>query len=203
MTLAEIGNEFGLTRERVRQILRKHGVESLGRRDAEVRPRPLTKEQKAIAKDYEAGVPPHEMFEKYPGLTATRMWNILRKAGVKGKPKGFYVRRPDYEKVAKGVVADYQKGIPCADIANKYNLCGKTEIYKFLQRAGVSVRNPIGRKPDLTAAGKEDRQALRPRHATCRTDGAVQRARLLQAPDHPAAHQHAAQAARLSSIARG
>lgn len=154
-TLADIGKQFGLTRERVRQILRKHGVESLGRRDTENSPRPLTREQKAIAKDYENGLPPHEMFEKYPGLTATRMWGILRKAGVKGKPKGYYVRRPDYERVAKGVVEDYQKGMECADIANKYDLCGKTEIYKFLQRAGVPVRNPIGKKPELTQEEKD------------------------------------------------
>lgn len=142
LTLQEIGNKYGLTRQRVQQILRSAGVESLGRRPDDSLPvsRKLNKEEREIAALYEKGVRPAEIMEQHD-ITYSALQTILRRGNIATKPKGFFNRRPDYERVRNGVLADYEKGVDTGEIADKYGLCGRTEIYKFLKREGAPVRH--------------------------------------------------------------
>jgi uncharacterized protein (DUF433 family) len=140
-TLQEIGDQFGLSRERVRQILRGNGVESLGRRERPRKEPPLTAREKKIAAAYDRGVRPSDLKERYPGLTYSALQSILKRAGIETKPKGFFNRRSGYEKTVTGIIKDYLRGDDTGDIADRYKLCGRTEIYKFLKREGIPVRH--------------------------------------------------------------
>jgi uncharacterized protein (DUF433 family) len=140
LTLAEIGERFDLSRERVRQILRANKVKSLGRRERSKHDQPLTAQEKRIAKAYDNGTSPAELKKKYTDLTYAGLQTILKRAGVPTKPKGFFNRRDGYEKTVKGIVRDYKRGVDTAEIADRYGLCGRTEIYKFLKRENVPVR---------------------------------------------------------------
>ncbi len=143
-TLQEIGTSFGLTRERVRQILRNSGVESLGRRPRAADDK-LTRKQAKIAKLYDEGTPPSTLMTEY-GINYPILQAILKRAGVKTKPKGYFNRRPDYEKIRGGIVTDYLAGVDTGVIAARYGLCGRTEIYKFIKREGVEPRVASRRK---------------------------------------------------------
>jgi uncharacterized protein (DUF433 family) len=151
LTLAEIGERFNVTRERVRQILRANGVKSLGRRERSKSEQPLTTKEKKIAAAYDNGTSPAELKEKYPGLTYVSLQTILKRAGVETKPKGFFNRRKGYEKTVKGIVRDYKRGIDTGEIADRYGLCGRTEIYKFLKREQVPVRHQHSEESEASA----------------------------------------------------
>lgn len=143
-TLQQIGERYGLSRQRVQQILRGAGVESQGRRATEpsepAKPEPLTKEERQIARLYDRGNRPADIMQEF-GITYSALQSILRRGGVKIKPKGFFNRRPDYERIHKGVIRDYKRGLDTGTIAEKHGLCGRTEIYKFLRREGIEVRH--------------------------------------------------------------
>lgn len=134
-TYEEIGQQFGLTRERVRQILVKRNVKNTGRRSRQV-----TKVEKKIAAAYDSGTRPAELMKQYPDLTYVAIQGILKRAGVEKKPKGFFNRRSGYDETREGVVRDYLRGDDTVEIAARYGLCGPTEIYKFLKRENVPVR---------------------------------------------------------------
>lgn len=150
-TLQQIGDEFGVSRERVRQILRDNGVESLGRRERPRQEPPLTKREKAIAAAYDRGVRPSDLKERYPGLTYSALQSILKRANIETKPKGFFNRRSGYEKTVTGIIKDYLKGEDTGVIADRYKLCGRTEIYKFLKREGIPVRHAHHEQQAATA----------------------------------------------------
>lgn len=139
-TLQEVGDKYGLTRERVRQILRQLGTESLGRRDKEEAE--LTAKEKKIALLYDKGTSPMEICKRR-GISYTELHNILKRAGITLKPKGFFNRRLGYEKIRDGVIRDYKEGEITRVIANRYGLCGPTEIYKFIKREGVESRMTV------------------------------------------------------------
>lgn len=141
LTYQEIGDRYGVTRERVRQILKDNGVESQGRRERNRQELPLTKREKAIASAYDRGVRPADLKARYPGLTYPEIQAILRRAGVETKPKGFFNRRDGYEKTVTGIIKDYLADVDTGVIAERYSLCGRTEIYKFLKREGIQVRH--------------------------------------------------------------
>ena len=138
-TLQEIGTEFGLTRERVRQVLRDANVESQGRRKREDSPEQLSAQDKKIARLYDKGTPPSELIVQF-GINYSHLQTVLKRAGVDVKPKGFFNRRPGYEKIRDGIIRDYKNGVDTQIIADRYGLCGRTEIYKFIKREGVEPR---------------------------------------------------------------
>jgi uncharacterized protein (DUF433 family) len=138
-TLQEIGTEFGLTRERVRQVLRDANVESQGRRKREGSPEQLSAKDKKIARLYDKGTPPSELIVQFD-INYSHLQTVLKRAGVDVKPKGFFNRRPGYEKIRDGIIKDYQNGVDTQIIADRYGLCGRTEIYKFIKREGVEPR---------------------------------------------------------------
>lgn len=138
-TLQQIGERYSLSRERVRQILRSAGIESLGRREKSGSDSALTATERKIAKAYDNGQKPSEIMKAH-GITYVAFRSILKRAGVATKPKGFFNRRPGYEKIRKGVIKDYQAGVDTGVIAERYGLCGRTEIYKFIKREGIEPR---------------------------------------------------------------
>lgn len=140
LTYQQIGDIYDLTRQRVQQILRGAGVKPLARRAADdTAPRKLTKEEKRIAALYDKGTRPADILDEF-GITYSTLQTILRHANIPVKPKGFFNRRPDYERIHKGVVRDYKKGIDPGVITKRYGLCGPTEIYKFIKREGITPR---------------------------------------------------------------
>lgn len=143
-TLQSIGTRYDLSRERVRQILRTNNVKSLGRREQKV-PEKLTSTEKKIAKAYDNGTRPADIISKFD-ISYAEMRKIMRRAGIETKPKGFFNRRPGYDKIRKGVISDYQSGLGTGVIVSKYGLCDKTEIYKFIEREGIVPRQKKKKK---------------------------------------------------------
>lgn len=133
-TLQQVGDEFGLSRERVRQILSGAGVET---RDAGPRPQTeLTKTEKKIAKLYDKGEKsPSDLMMEYD-ITYYSLRRILKRAGVDLKPKGYFVRGPEYDK-ADEVVRDYKAKMKIKDIAKKYGFPAPTKVYQILRRKGI------------------------------------------------------------------
>lgn len=150
LTYQEIGDRHGVTRERVRQILRDNGVESQGRRERDRHEEPLNKREQAIASAYDRGVRPADLKDRYPGLTYPELQNILKRGGIATKSKGFFNRRDGYEKTVTGIIKDYLADVDTGVIAERYGLCSRTEIYKFLKREGIQVRHQ--QKVDAKAA---------------------------------------------------
>lgn len=138
-TLQQIGARYSLSRERVRQILRSAGIESLGRREKTGSDAALSAKERKIAKAYDNGRKPADIMKEF-GVSYVLFRSILKRAGVETKPKGFFNRRPGYEKIRKGIIKDYQAGVDTGVIAERYGLCGRTEIYKFIKREGVEPR---------------------------------------------------------------
>lgn len=138
-TLQEIGDTYDLSRERVRQILRAADVESLGRREKKSANEPLNAAEKKIAAAYDGGMKPADIITKFK-ITYVEMREILKRGNIETKPKGFFNRRPGYDKIRKGIIKDYLADVDTGVIAEKYGLCGRTEIYKFIGREGVSSR---------------------------------------------------------------
>ena len=153
-TLQEIGTEFDLSRERVRQILRGANVESQGRRKREDAPDQLSTQDKKIARLYDKGTPPSELIVKFD-INYSHLQTVLRRAGIDVKPKGFFNRRPGYEGISDGIIRDYKSGVDTQVIADRYGLCGRTEIYKFIKREGVEPRVFKKTKKRITLKVKE------------------------------------------------
>ena len=134
MTLAAIGGEFGITRERVRQILRRAGVPSAGRR-----PSCRAKVTKAHVKQMIALAPAmsvREIAERL-GLNRQNVYTHLCKNGVKAKV-GKRQCRPDTIERAFAIAADYKSGMKTREIAGKYGTQQAT-IYRFLKVANVKA----------------------------------------------------------------
>jgi uncharacterized protein (DUF433 family) len=156
-TLQEIGTEFDLSRERVRQILRGANVESQGRRKREDAPDQLSTQDKKIARLYDKGTPPSELIVKFD-INYSHLQTVLRRAGIDVKPKGFFNRRPGYEGISDGIIRDYKSGVDTQVIADRYGLCGRTEIYKFIKREGVEPRVFKKTKKRITLKVKEAKE---------------------------------------------
>lgn len=130
-TLQQIGNEFGLSRERVRQILRAFKVESLGLRKKA--PRPLSTVEMEVVEKYRAGESLASLCASYGGVYST-----LKRAQVNGqKMKAASARR---DAKAAEIAAAYRRGVPNDKIMLDFGLKHREEIYRYLKRAGELVR---------------------------------------------------------------
>lgn len=144
-TLQRIADDFGITRERVRQVLRKTGVDSLGRRPEHMRQaRPLTDNEKEAAKLYEAGVRPREIHKCFPEVI---LGPILKKVGVKVKPRGVWQIRPDDDRITREVAELYRSGFKAQEIADRVEGVQFAEtVYRYLAKAGISPSRRGGYK---------------------------------------------------------
>ncbi len=134
-TLMEIGAVYGVTRERVRQILRAFGVESLGWRQ---RPAvPATEQEKEIAALYLSGSPLRQLRERFgPGVATA-----LKKLGTGAKKMDAF--RETIRERDERAVAMYLRGDSVEVIAKAVGFSHGTYVYRSLKRRGVSTNRPV------------------------------------------------------------
>lgn len=88
VTLQDVADRYGVTRERIRQILRKAGVPKRGVGAPQIHPRqPKPIDGEALAERYVAGETTIALGEAY-GCSAGRIGTHLKKAGYTLRPKG-------------------------------------------------------------------------------------------------------------------
>jgi Sigma-70, region 4 len=135
-TLQQIGDTYGVSRERVRQILRAEGVASKGWRLGHGhKPHPLTTEQIEAAAMNAMGAVLSEILTAYPTLTQSkiviacnRLNGVYRKNGQNG------------QRDAAAISADYAGGVAIRDICVKYGIKDAPTIYHYLKRTGTPTR---------------------------------------------------------------
>lgn len=125
----QIGAEFGITRERVRQIV------SVSGRMEEFRERPFSPEQLAILKEYETGSALHEVASKL-GVSDPTVRKWLQRAGITIRHK---IPRHSEETKRRAVLAGelYRQGKKGREIAEAIGCKRPDEVYRYLQMAGV------------------------------------------------------------------
>jgi transposase-like protein len=138
-TLQQIADDYDVTRERVRQVLRKFGVDTLGHRpEHRNQPAPLTEQQKLAAELYAQGIRPLEI-KKRVGFKPSI--NLLTKAGVETKPVGSWNTRPDDAEITRTVADLYRAGLRAKEIVERVPALRYPEtVYRYLKKAGVAAR---------------------------------------------------------------
>lgn len=143
-TLQSIGDKFGLTRERVRQILRLEGVKSLGLRKEHIRKSNVTPEfREAVGADYAAGLSLHTIADKH-GVSTT--W-VIKCADALGYPRRGKVgmpRKPETAAKAEMAADLYRRGYKTREIASHIGVPKACMVYRYLDIAGVE-RNRLQR----------------------------------------------------------
>lgn len=128
-TLEEIAVDFGITRERVRQILRASGVPSLGYRDEHKnKPRPISAEERKVARLYQDGATATDLVRQFPHLCIAS--TIIRTKAKK------YTQDRIAEKARK-VGEAYLRGDTANKIAEDFGFSHATYVYRYLRLAGV------------------------------------------------------------------
>lgn len=142
-TLKQIGDSYSLTRERVRQILRKTKVPSLGLRDEHKgKPHDLTDAELLAVDLYKANVRPAEIAER-TGLTNHQLRAALRRLNVEIKGNSFWCTRPDDAEITARTCDLYQRGFSASQIVKRVpQLKFPETVYRYLKKGGVAVRNP-------------------------------------------------------------
>ncbi len=133
-TLEAIGQAFGVTRERVRQILRRTGCPSLGMRPEHCRSVVTPEVEAEIVRLGQAGHTPGEI-KAALGLSANNVFQYLTRHGIKA-PRTIKPRAPGTVAKAHAIAADYQAGLKTSEIAEKYGT-QQPSIYRLLRIAGV------------------------------------------------------------------
>lgn len=146
-TLQQIGDAYGITRERIRQLLRKAGVPSLGTREEHRRQaHPLTALEMEAARLYDLGAGPTAV-EEQTGVKRAQIYAILRRLNIERKGAGFFNRSPDYDERVEAVCRLYREGHGSTEIAKRLPFVRHPEeTYKYLKRGGCPVRSPRIRK---------------------------------------------------------
>lgn len=144
-TLQAIGDSYGITRERVRQILRKTGVPSLGRRPEHMRqPHELTPAEIEAAKLYDAGVPPKEVKAR-TGVSYAHLAAARKRLGIECKGTGHWLRRPDDAELTARTCALYLEGKTAPEIVALIpELKFPATVYRYLKKGGVKPRTKKG-----------------------------------------------------------
>lgn len=137
-TLKQIGDSCGLTRERVRQILRKAGVESLGWRDEHKRPpHVLTETELRAIELYQADVRPSEITRR-TGLSVYEVAYARRLAGIPSKGVAHWLTLPNDAEITQQVCDLYLAGKSGLEIvAAVPHLKYHETVYRYLKKGGV------------------------------------------------------------------
>lgn len=161
-TLETIGKAFGVTRERVRQILRKTGVASLGHRPEHCKQaHPLTQDEIAAAEMYEQGIRPAQIAVRYPKVNLAV---VRERLGIPAKPYGSWNIRPDDAEITARVAELYRSGLSAPEIVERVPEVRFPEtVYRYLRKAGIKPRRRVSR------------QTL-----PCRAEAAIRRERVLE-----------------------
>lgn len=134
-TLQEIGDKFGLTHERVRQLLRKDGIESLGRRPehktGNIKINRIDREQ--FAMDYRSGITLEVLADAY-GVSSATIRKLIRQMGLPMRGRKSFQR---HELAARA--ADlYRRGVRVREITKSLCLPSTSEAYRLMRHAGVT-----------------------------------------------------------------
>lgn len=145
-----IAKDYGISRERVRQVLRKAGTPSLGHRPRKARP--FTDAERLAVRLYSEGIAPRDI-QARTGVTTNRLGDVRRAMGVEAKPTGtFQVRHDDAEITAK-VARLYLSGLRAREIVRQVpQLKFPETVYRYLKKAGVKPRYEFGPHPRLKRA---------------------------------------------------
>lgn len=137
LTLQQIADVHQISRERVRQILRKHGVTSLGRRPGTGRTVMIEDVAREALRLAAAGVHMAEIGRRI-GVEAGTVRKFLREQGVSVTK---HRRGPSEETMRKAVSIGeaYLRGETTRSIAEAHGL-QQPEIYRYLRWAGVPIR---------------------------------------------------------------
>lgn len=145
-TLKQIGDDFGVSRERVRQVLRKHGIQSLGWRKETLRKVVTLEVEMEIVRLGKSGMNQAEIANRL-GLKRIYVSNYLRKNGV-SVPRSPHPIRKDVRERAVKIAADYLAGVKTVAIKEKYGV-EAPEIYRALKLCGVEKRGHVARGPSV------------------------------------------------------
>lgn len=137
-TLKQIGDDYGITLERVRQVLRRCGVESLGwRRENCKKPHDLTENEIVAANAYKCGTPTGEILRRF-GLKQHQLRAAVRRCGFEMRAPG---ANPKID--AENVIRLYRDGVPIRQIAERAGMSHATYIYRLIRRHGIApARTP-------------------------------------------------------------
>lgn len=140
-TLQQIAADYGVTRERVRQVLRKSNVPSLGHRPEHCRqPHELTAVERRGADLYRNGTSPREIRAR-TGLTTNELYGALRRLGIERRGPGFWLTRPDDAEITARVCDLYRKGFSAPQIVSRVaQIKFPGTVYRYLKKGGVSPR---------------------------------------------------------------
>lgn len=142
-TLQEIGEEYGVTRERIRQLLRKMGVPSYGHRYGigKRKSKALLRKQEVLSLA-SSGTTVIEIARAI-GSDPISVRRLLKEIGVKETPAKRGARfKPHVELRSRQIVEDYRAGLRTVDICRKHGVC-PPEIYRSLKRfGGDQLRRP-------------------------------------------------------------
>lgn len=135
-TLKEIGDDYGISRERVRQVIRRNGVPSLGlREEHKQKAHEMTSVELLAVELYRQDVRPKEIVRR-TGLKIHQIRTALERCCVQRKGAGHWNRYPQ-ETIAK-VVELYQQGLTAPVIAERTGIAHATYVYRYLKSAGVA-----------------------------------------------------------------
>jgi transposase-like protein len=144
-TLQQIANDFDITRERVRQILRRAGVPSLGLRPAHRRTMaPVSDLEREISQKYATGEHgPAALSEMY-GLSVSQVYIVLRRTGTETFGASHFLTRKDDSQLTERIAALYLEGKTTKAIADTVGLKFQPAIYKYLRKAGITPDRGCG-----------------------------------------------------------
>lgn len=146
-TLQQIGDDYGLTRERVRQILRKTNVDSLGHRPEHCRQaHELTANELRAVELYQKDMSPAEV-KAETGVSHAHLYAALKRLSIPRKGAGHWLRKAE----DADVVALYIAGVKPAEIAERLGFAHATYVYRYLARAGVKPRKTGAKRGALEA----------------------------------------------------
>ena len=141
-TLEQIGEEFGITRERVRQLVVKAGLTK------EFAERPPTPFEVQVFEEYKAGASIDFVASKLGICSATaRSW--LVKYGYEIRPSRKRLKqRAERDRLAAQIAERYHAGENTGDIAKAFGFSQPAQIYRYLALAGTKpTRGPSNKVP--------------------------------------------------------
>lgn len=155
-TLQQIAADFDMTRERVRQILRRAGVPSLGMRERHRRTAaPVTDFEREVAGVYSEGkTSPTDICAAYD-LNVSQLYTILRRTDTRRLPKGHFTKRADNDALVAGCADLYNQGVKTREIAQRLGLPCQEHVYVYLRRAGVAPTRLRGRRGAVEAKSEQ------------------------------------------------